>query len=68
MLVSAIHHSESVMRVHISTFLKILLLYRPLQSIEQSSLWYTAGPYQLSISYVVVCLGQCPDLTLDLVN
>ena len=38
----------------------------PLQSIEQSSLCYTVGPYQLSILYIVVCIcqSQSPNLSL----
>ena len=46
-----------------------LFPYRSLQSIEQSSLCYTVGSYQLSILYIVVCIYQsqspslCPSLS-----
>ena len=39
-------------------FFQILFPYRSLQSIEQSSLCYTVGSYQLSIFYIVVCICQ----------
>ena len=49
MLISAVQQNESVTHVHLSTFFKILFLYRSLQSIEYSSLCYTLSPYQFSI-------------------
>ena len=65
-LVSAVQQSESVIHIHISTLFKILFPYRSLQSIEQCSLCYTVGAYQLSILYVVVCIcqSQSPNLSL----
>ena len=51
-LVSGVQQSESVM--HISTLFQLLSPCRPLQSIDQSSLCYTAGPFQLSISHIAV--------------
>ena len=65
-LVSAVQQSESVIHTYISTLFQILFPYRPLQSIEQSSLCYTVGPYQLSILYLVVCIcqSQSPNLSL----
>ena len=41
--------------IHISSLLKILFPCRPLQSIEQSSLCYTVGPYQL-LFYIQQCV------------
>ena len=37
---------------------QILFWYKSLKSIEQSSLCYAVGPYQLSILYLVVCICQ----------
>ena len=54
-LVSGVQQSESVIHIHISTLFQILFPYRSLQRIEQSSLCYTVGPYQLPILYTVVC-------------
>ena len=55
-LVSGVPQSESV--IHIlyiyPLFFKILLPYRPLQSIQQSSMCYIVGSYQLSILYLVL--------------
>ena len=48
-LVLGVQQSESVIHIHISTLFQILFPHRPLQSIEQSFLCYTVGPYQLSI-------------------
>ena len=62
-LVSAVQQSESV--IHISTLFQILFPYRLLQSIEQSSLCYTVGPYQLSILYIVVCMCQSQSSNLS---
>ena len=44
-LVSDVQQSESDIHIHISTLFQILFPYRPLQSIEKSSLHYTVGPY-----------------------
>ena len=65
-LVSGVQQSESVIHIHISTFLKILFPYRSLWSIEKSSLCYTVGPYELSVFYIVVfmCQSQSPNLSL----
>ena len=61
LLVSGIQQSESAIHMHISTlffFFQILFPYRPLRSIEQSSLCYPVGLYYLSVLYLVVCTGQ----------
>ena len=52
--VSGVQQSESVMHIHMFTLFQIIFPYRPLQSIEQSFLFYTVRPYQLSILYIVV--------------
>ena len=57
-LVSDVQQTESVTHIHISNNFQILFPYRSLQSIEQSSLCYTVGPYQLSTVYIVVCICQ----------
>ena len=51
---SAVQRSESV--IHICTVSQILFPYTFFQNIEQSSLYYAVGPYQLSILYTVVCI------------
>ena len=51
-LVSDVQQTESVTHIHISNNFQILFPYRSLQSIEQSSLCYTVGPYQLSTLYI----------------
>ena len=45
---------------------QIFLSYRPLQSTEQSSLVYKAGPHQSSVLQIVACTlpSQCPNLSL----
>ena len=53
-----VQQSESIIGIHISTLFLILFPYRSLQSIELSSLHYTAGPYQLPILYIVACICQ----------
>ena len=53
-LVSGVQQTESIIHIHISTLFQILFPYRPLQSIEQSSLCYKVCPYYLSILYIVV--------------
>ena len=50
---SAVQQNESVVNVHISTLFQIHFPYGSLQSIEQSSLCSTVGPYQLSVLYIV---------------
>ena len=40
--------------IYISILFQILFPYRSLQRMESSSLWYTIGPYWLSILYIVV--------------
>ena len=66
MLVSAVHQSESVIRIHIFTLFQILFPYRSLHSNQQSSLCYTVGSYWLPILYIVVCIcqSQSPNLSL----
>ena len=51
-LVSGVHQSESVIHIHTAFLFQILFPYRSLQNIEQSSLCYIVGLYQLSIIYV----------------
>ena len=65
-LVSGVQQSESAIHIHISTLFQILFPYRSLQSIEQSSLCYAVGPYQLSILYIVARIyqSQSPNLSL----
>ena len=48
-----------------SLFFQILFPYRSLQSIEQSSLCYTAVHYWLSVLYIAVCIcqSQSPNLS-----
>jgi len=48
-LVSGVQQSDSVIRRHVFTLFEILLPFQLLQSIEQSSLYFTAGPCWLSI-------------------
>ena len=47
-------------------FFRLFSHYRLLQSVEQNSLCYTVGPYQLSILQIVGCICQClsPNLSL----
>ena len=52
--------------IHISTLFQMLFPYRPLQSIEQSSLCYTVGPYQISILYIVMSICQSQPFNLSL--
>ena len=44
-LVLGTQQSESFIHTHISILFEIFFQYRPLQSIEQSSLWYTVDSY-----------------------
>ena len=55
-LTSGIQKSESV--IHPSTLFQILFPHRSLQSMEQSSLCYTVGSYQLSILHIKVKLKR----------
>ena len=57
-LVSGVLQSESVTRMHISTLSPILFPHTPLQGFEQDFLRYTAGPYQSSISSIVLCIWE----------
>ena len=43
---------------------QILFWYKSLKSIEQSSLCYAVGPYQLSILYLIVYVCQSQSLSL----
>ena len=54
MLVSGVQQSDSVIQIHVSILFQILFPFRLLQSIEQSSLCYTVGPYWLSILTITV--------------
>ena len=56
----------SVIHIHVSILFQILFPFRLLQSIEQSSLFYTVGPCWLSILNIPVCTcqSQTPDLPL----
>ena len=67
-LVSAVQQSESVIHMHISTLFQILFPYRSLESIEQSFLCYTVGPYLLSILYIIVCICQSRSPNLSVPN
>ena len=64
--VSVVQQSDSVIHIHISTLVQILFPYRPLQNIEQSSLCYTVGPYQLVVLYIVVCVYQSQSHSLSI--
>ena len=57
-LVSGVLQSQSVTHMHISTLSSILFPYTPLQGFEQDFLRYTAGPYQSSISSIVLCIRE----------
>ena len=68
MLVSGVPQSDLVIHTHVSICFRILFPSRSLQSIEDSSLYYTIGPCWLSIFYIVVCVcsSQAPDLSLPI--
>ena len=68
MLFSAIQKSESVMHIPISTLFYILSPFRSLQSIETSSLCYTAGPYKLSLFYIYIHIYILYTLTQMYIN
>ena len=67
-LVSGVQRSVSVMyqipdiwiHIHISTLFKIIFPYKSLQSIKQSSLCYTVGPYYFIHSSVAQQVKQLP--------
>ena len=67
-LVSGVPQSDLVIHTHVSICFRILFPSRSLQSIEDSSLYYTIGPCWLSIFYIVVCVcsSQAPDLSLPI--
>ena len=61
-LVSAVQQSASAVRIHISPLFWISFPFRSPQSIEQSSLCYTAGSHQISVLYIVcICQSQSPN-------
>ena len=62
-LVSGVKESDSV--VHVSILFQNFSTFRLLQSIEQSSLYYTVVPCRLSILNIVVCTcqSQTPNLS-----
>ena len=66
MLVSGIEKSGSVMHIHVSILSQILVAFRLLHNIEQSSLCSAEGPYWLPILNVVVCpcRAQTPNISL----
>ena len=66
LLVSGVHHSDSVIRIHESILFQIIFPFRLLQNSEQSSLWYTAGLWWLSPLNIAVC--TCPSQTLSTIR
>ena len=56
-MLASVQQSESVIRIYISILFQILFPYTSLQRIEQGSLCYSVGSYQLSILYTVVHFG-----------
>ena len=64
--VSGVQQSNSVIHIHISILLQILFPFRLLQNTEQSSPYYTVGPFWLSILNIAVCTCQyqTPNLSL----
>ena len=57
-LVLGVQQSDSVIHIHVSILFQILFPFRLLHCIEQSSLYYTAGPCWLSILNIAVCTCQ----------
>ena len=55
-LVSDVQKSDSF--IYMSILLQTQFPFRLLQSIQQSSLWYTDGPYWLSILNIAMCTFQ----------
>ena len=62
-LVSGVEQSDLVIHIHIVILFQIILPFRLLQNIEESSLCYTVGPCWLSILNIIVCLCQSQTLT-----
>ena len=65
-LVSGVQQSDLFIYIHVSILFQILLLFKLLQSIKQSSLCYTVGPCWLSILNIAVCTHkpQTPSLSV----
>ena len=57
-LVSGVQQSDSVIHIHVSILLKILFPFRLLHNSEQSSLFYTIGPFWLFTLNISVCACQ----------
>ena len=55
-LVSGVKQSDSVIHILVSILFQIILPFKLLQSIEQSSLCCTVGLCLLSILNIVVCI------------
>jgi len=66
MLVSGVKQSDSVIHILVSILFQIILPFRLLQSIEQSSLCCTVGPCWLSVLNIALCTyqSQTPNLSL----
>ena len=54
MLISAVQQSDFVIHIHVSILFQILLTFRLLHDIDQSSLNYAVGPCWLSILNIAV--------------
>ena len=52
-LVSGVQQSDSVLHIHVSILFQILFPYRPLQSIEHTSLCYTVGLCPAPFSFLL---------------
>ena len=61
-----VQQSDSVAYIYVSILFPILILFRLLQDIEQSSSCYTVGPCWLSILNIAecTCQSQPPNLSL----
>ena len=55
MLILGVQQSDLVINIHIF-FSYIFFQYKLLQDIEYISLWYTVGPFWLSILYIFMCI------------
>ena len=55
MLVSGVKQSDSVIHILVSILFQIILPFKLLQSIEQSSLCCTVGPCWLSVLNIALC-------------
>ena len=66
MLVSGVKQSDSVIHILVSILFQIILPFRLLQNIEQSSLCCTVGPCWLSVLNIALCTyrSQTPILSL----